>query len=173
VSVARALLVVTGVALMATGGWFLADNPDLPRVGLWFAAPVLVHDALLAPLGLAVGWLVARALPPVARGPVLAGLVVTLALTVLTLPLLLRPEPYPVTLLDRDYVTGYVTALGVTWAGVLLAVALRLAVRHRRPAAPTGARVRHAGGAPPADESRDHPSSVRSTDSGRDERGGP
>jgi hypothetical protein len=132
VTLVRLLLGVSGVAGIAVGAMLLLDRPDvLDHVAAWYAVPVLLHDALFAPVGVALGWLGARLLPPVARGPVLAGLLASAGLTLLVLPNLLRPEPHPVTLLDRDYVLGYV------WGAVLVLLAVRVLRRQvRKPTRP-------------------------------------
>ena len=73
-TVVRAALGVCGVALGAVGVWQLValTGPETPRrVAVWLAGAAVVHDALLAPLVLAVGWLVRRL--PAAVGAAVAG----------------------------------------------------------------------------------------------------
>jgi hypothetical protein len=114
-----------GLALAAYGGWLLlgTDLADLPGVGVWLAAGVLLHDAVLVPLTLLVGWVLVRRLPRRLRGPLAAGLLVLGSVTLLAVPVLGRfgaREDNP-TLLDRDYAAGWLVLAALTAAGVAVA----------------------------------------------------
>lgn len=87
----RLVLGLTGVALGLVGVWqFVAQVPTTGwvRVVVWLVAGIVVHDGLLAPLGVVSGRLVAGRSPERTR-PVLrfAGLAV-LTVIVLAVPLL-------------------------------------------------------------------------------------
>lgn len=87
----RLLLGVLGLALIAVGAWqFLAHVPTSGwlRVGLWIGAGIVVHDGVLAPLGVVTGWLVARQAPERARPVVRMVGLALLTLAVLAVPLL-------------------------------------------------------------------------------------
>ncbi|HWD82573.1 MAG TPA: hypothetical protein VG497_26920 [Kribbella sp.] len=59
----RISLMVVGVVMALWGGWQLLSNLDLHglvRLPLWLGGAVVVDDFVLAPLTIAVGWLVAR-----------------------------------------------------------------------------------------------------------------
>ncbi|GGR47275.1 hypothetical protein J2S40_003805 [Nocardioides luteus] len=125
---ARGGLVLVGTAGMAYGAWLLLSRQDLGQIAevvVWLAAAVVIHDGLLAPAVLGLGWVGGRLLPrPVARG----------AVTVLVLlgPILLVAVPVVgrfgakadnPTLLDRDYVQGLVAvAVLCVCAGVAVAL---------------------------------------------------
>ncbi|MFE6738490.1 hypothetical protein [Streptomyces tubercidicus] len=125
---AHVLRVVTGaggVALMGVGATLLLDVRDLTDVLIWLGGAVLLHDALLAPLVLLVGLLVARG---GARGPVRGALLVAGALTAVALPVLLRPgSPANSSVLPLDYALNWLLLL----TSVAMVTALGLAVRGR------------------------------------------
>ena len=142
----RILLIAIGTALAAYGGFLLLDRQDLDRLapaGAWLAAGVLLHDAVLAPLTIAVGLAAARWLPPGVRAPGTVALVVLGPLTLLAVPVLGRygARPDNPTLLDRPYLLGWLVCAGVVVAGAALgAVVVRS--RHRKESHGAGARGR-------------------------------
>ena len=88
----------------------------------------LLHDLLVAPVAVLVGVLIARAVPPRARGPVQAALAVSAIVAVFAYPLvrgygLAANNP---TSLPYNYGRNLVVVLGVVWAVTAVAVALRL-----------------------------------------------
>lgn len=126
----RGLLGATGLALAAWGAWLLLDGAalaDLVEVAVWFTVGVLVHDAVLAPLVLLLGYVVVRRLPAAARAPfVVAGLLLG-TVTLAVLPTLGRfaakpDDPY---LLNRPYLAWWLLLAAV------LAVAAGVATRVR------------------------------------------
>ena len=129
--IARILLGAAGVAIAAWGAWTLLTNqrPDqLIAAGIWLAAGVALHDAVLAPVVLLIGWLIVRALPRWARGPVAAGGIVLGTLTLVAVPVLgeFGRRPDNPSLLPRDYVSGWlVVATVVTICVVIAALVAR------------------------------------------------
>ncbi len=118
----RSILGVAGVGLAAVGLWKLLgqDGADLRDALLWLVGGAVVHDAMLAPVVVLVGAVVIRALPVWARMPVVAGFVVLGSATLMALPVLGRfgaREDNP-TLLDRDYVGGWLVLALLTTLGV-------------------------------------------------------
>ncbi len=132
----RAVLGVTGVALIAVGAWLLVfDTRDgtVPQVVLWLAGSVALHDFLLVPVVLLAGLALLRApARTVWRGALLtAG-----ALTLLALPLMLRGSSAgKPSLLPLDYPSNWALSLAATVLGtvcVLLVRALRAGWAGRR-----------------------------------------
>lgn len=93
---ARVAFGALGVVVMAVGAYRLATEvplDQLPRVGAWALGAVAVHDAVLAPAALVLGWLSSRAVPEPARAPLRAGLLVLASLVVVAVPLLRSTSP--------------------------------------------------------------------------------
>jgi hypothetical protein len=128
---ARILLGALGVATAAYGAWLLLqeDLADLVNAVVWLAAGVVLHDFVLVPLTLAVGWLVIRHVPHGRRSAVLAGLVVLGTLTVTAVPVLGRfgERADNPTILDRDYAAGWLVVTAI----IALAVCARLLMQSR------------------------------------------
>ncbi|EGD45371.1 hypothetical protein NBCG_00273 [Nocardioidaceae bacterium Broad-1] len=124
----RGGLIGLGTVGMAYGAWLMLTRQDLGQiveVVVWLAAAVVIHDGILAPAVLALGWLGGRLLPrAVARGAVTV--LVLLGPTVLVaIPVLGRfgAKPDNPTLLDRDYTQGLLAfALLCVCAGVAVAL---------------------------------------------------
>lgn len=133
----RAMLVVAGVVCGLVGLWQLREESleQIVSVGLWLAGGVIVHDALLAPLTVAVVVGVARFVPRRSRGTVVVGFVGWATITVASLNVLLGVggKPDNPTLVDRPYLTSWLVLTVVWWIGVGVVAARRPAV-----AAPAG-----------------------------------
>lgn len=80
-----------GVLAMGWAAWLTLTGgaaTDPWSVGTWLVAALVLHDAVLAPVVLGLGWVAARALPGWLRAPVQAGALVGLTLTLASVPLL-------------------------------------------------------------------------------------
>ena len=114
----RTGLILVGAVGMAYGAWLLLSRQDLAQiveVVIWLAAAVAIHDGILAPLVVGLGWLGGRFLPrAAARGAVtvlvLLGPVVLVAIPVLGRFGAIADNP---TLLDRDYLRGLLIFAGL------------------------------------------------------------
>jgi hypothetical protein len=123
---ARVVIGALGLAAAGLGvARLLALGPaNLVAAATWLVLGVVVHDGLLAPLTVALGVLLARAarLP----GPALTGLTVLGTVTVVAVPVLGRfgERPDNPTLLDRNYVLGWLglATLTVLCSGIVAAV---------------------------------------------------
>jgi hypothetical protein len=128
----RAVLATLGVGVGGYGAFRLLELgwDNLVATLLWLAGGVLLHDALLAPLTIAVAALATVLLPTPVRGPAAAGFVVLGSITVTAVPVLGRfgARADNPTLLDRDYTAGWLALA----AAVLLAVVALSAVAGRR-----------------------------------------
>ncbi|MFD1275739.1 hypothetical protein ACFQ51_41465 [Streptomyces kaempferi] len=118
---------------MGEGVSLLLDVRDLTDVLVWLGGAVALHDAVIAPLVLLAGLVLVRGC---VRGPVRGALVVAGALTVVALPVLLRPgRTANSSVLPLDYPRN----LLIAWVTVATVTALVLAVRglarRRRPPA--------------------------------------
>jgi hypothetical protein len=101
----------------------------------------LVHDFVIAPLVIAVGWVIARTVPHAWRVPVQAGLAASGVALIVgwaawrgygrdTVPD--NPTVQPL-----DYTTAILTVWGVVWSVVAIWIAVRI-LRNRREPVPAG-----------------------------------
>lgn len=129
----RVVLGGLGGLVAAYGAYLLLSRQDadqLMNAGIWVASGVVLHDFVLAPLVLGLVYAGARVAPPAARAPAAAALVVLGSVTLAAIPVLGRfgARPDNPTLLDRDYVAGWLALAGV----VLLVTVVATLVRSRR-----------------------------------------
>ncbi|MFE3032173.1 hypothetical protein ACFXKY_11020 [Streptomyces canus] len=128
--VTRVLVGAVGVAFMGVGVSLLTDVRDPTGVLVWLGGAVALHDVLIAPLVLLAGLLLVRGR---VRGPVRGALVVMGALTVVALPVLLRPgRRANASVLPLDYPRNWLIALAVVATVTALVPAVRALTRRRR-----------------------------------------
>jgi len=121
-----------GAALMGVGMSLLMDVRDLPHVLVWLGGAVVLHDGVIAPVVLLAGLVLVRGH---GRGPVRGGLLVAGALTLVALPVLLRPgKPANSSVLPLDYSRNWLIALVVVaTVTAIWPVVRKLGRRRRRP----------------------------------------
>ncbi|MEU6369330.1 hypothetical protein ABZ876_27195 [Streptomyces sp. NPDC046931] len=132
VNVMRVLTGAAGLALMGVGASLLLDVADLTGVLVWLGGALVLHDALIAPLVLLIGWVLVRG---GLRGPVRGALLVAGALTAVALPVLLRPgKPANSSVLPLDYSRNWLlTLVAVAVVTALLPAARGIRRSRRRP----------------------------------------
>ncbi len=102
------------------------DRVPLSAWTTWFVGSALVHDLVIAPVWLGLGWLAARVLPRPARGPMVAGAAVSGVLTLVAWPFVLGygVDPRKPSFLPRDYgqtllvLVAVVLFVAAVWATV-------------------------------------------------------
>lgn len=99
----------------------------------WVVGGAVVHDLVLVPVVLAVGWAARRAVPARAWPAVRTGLVTSGTLALVAWPFVrgYGRDPANPSLLPRDYAGGLAAALAVVWAGVALWLVVRWAQARR------------------------------------------
>lgn len=133
-----------GVPLMAWGArLYLEATPDLERrvdLGAWVVGLDLAHDLMLAPVILAVGYLVSRFVPRRARASVQVALILSgSVLLVGLLPLLGTADGGNPTIQPIDYGPPVAAVIALIWGAT---AALQWArARSRRPAGQDGAQA--------------------------------
>ncbi|MGW2935354.1 hypothetical protein ACWDA7_26655 [Streptomyces sp. NPDC001156] len=129
-SVTRLLTGVVGLTLMGVGASLLLHVPGLMGVLVWLGGAVVLHDALIAPLVLLIGWVLVRG---GVRGPVRGALLVAGALTAVALPVLLRPgKPANSSVLPLDYPRNWLLTLAAVATITALLPVVRAIRRSRR-----------------------------------------
>ena len=121
----------------------------LLMVAVWLVAALIIHDAVIAPSVVGVGWLLRRLLPDRARRYVQMGLIMAAAVTIIAIPMIIREgsQPPQKTLLIQNYAANLALLVGI-FAGVTLAAYAVRVVRDR--SRPSSSPV-------PTDPAPDHP----------------
>ena len=132
VRVARAVLLLVGVALIGLGGWVLTETVRPTEYGgllVWLIGSVIVHDAVLAPVVAAVSLVVRRTgrrIRPAVLGIVQGAVVVGALLSVVVVPEILAKAEG--TKNDTVLPFDYGLRLGLLWLVLALAAAAAVAV---------------------------------------------
>ncbi|WP_456845803.1 hypothetical protein [Cellulomonas sp. P5_C6] len=136
----RVALVTAGILLALYGAWRLVTQTPsaLPGLALWMVGIVVIQDGLLSPLIVAVGWLLARTVPPRGRRYVQSALIIGGLITIIAIPLIARrgTQPPAKALLLQNYGANLAILLGLV-AALNLVAYLLTAARDRRSDAPT------------------------------------
>jgi xanthine/uracil permease len=139
VNALRALVGGLGIGAGIYGAIQLLDLglDNLRAAVVWLIGGVVLHDGVLAPLTIAVCFLVARAWRGRLPAPVVVGAVVLATVTLTAVPVLGRfgARPDNPTLLDRNYVLGW---LGLATLTIVVVVATTLRGRMRGGTGGTG-----------------------------------
>ncbi|HTZ44822.1 MAG TPA: hypothetical protein VMB79_13245 [Jatrophihabitans sp.] len=151
----RLLLGGVGVLAMAYGVVrILTDTKDTKPAALlrWLVGTLLVHDVLIAPVVIGVGWLIGRALPPRAGRYLQAALVTGGLVSAVGLFLVWRQGKYSaasLALLQRDYRRNLLLVLGLIALAYLAGYLVEVA---RTPRRGDQARENRVNVRPPADQ---------------------
>ena len=142
VRLTRRVLGAVGIGALAYGVvrlFLVAPLPDLFHLLLWLAAAVVVHDGLLSPGAVALGWALQRWVPDRARRYLEGGLVAAAMIVVVALPLIYLEgsQPPEKAILLQHYGWNLALVLGIVAAVSLLLYAVRVA-RDHRPVEPEG-----------------------------------
>ena len=120
----RALLVLAGLAVGVYGAMLVLDHStqDVIRIVAWALIGVLLHDAVFAPVCVALGFAGRRILPHRWWTPVLVAGLLTIVLVLLAIPVFSKPGQHldNLTVLDRNYEAGFWIAMAVVWGAALL-----------------------------------------------------
>ena len=120
----RAALLAAGVLVGGYGAFRLVElgGANLVATLVWLAGGLLLHDAVVAPVTIALAAAGGALLPRSLRGPAASGALVLGTVTLTAVPVLGRfgARPDNPTLLDRDYTVGWLAFAAM----VLLTVAV-------------------------------------------------
>ena len=137
----RVVLVVLGLAVGAYGAVLLWENPPviIKRIQVWAVVGVVLHDAVFAPVCVALGFAARRLIPGSWWPPIAVAAFCSVVLLFLAIPVYSKPgmRPDNMTVLDRNYPLGLWISLAVVWASVpLYYVVARLRMRADRKGRP-------------------------------------
>ena len=116
-------------------------------LALWLLGALVIHDGILSPIVVAVGWAIARAVPPRARRYLQGALIMTALVSVVAIPMIYRQDSQPrsKSMLLQNFGGNLTLMLGIIAVMTLLAYAVRVA-RDR-----SGQRPSAASATPPDD----------------------
>ncbi len=128
--VAGILLGLYGAVNLLTG----VDIGTLLVLALWLVGAVVIHDGVLSPAVLGVGWALHRWVPVRARRYTQAGLIAGGLITVVATPMILQQgaEPASKALLRQNFGGNLTLLLGLVAAASLVLYAARVARDTRR-----------------------------------------
>lgn len=126
-----------GVLVMLYGAVRLVQKTaTAEKVGLvkWLAGSVILHDGIIAPIVVAIGWALAKYVPSRGRAYIQGGLAVAGIVALFTLPMIYRRgKSQPgTTLLTRNYGESLLIVLALVAVGTVIAYAMRVRRDSRR-----------------------------------------
>jgi hypothetical protein len=141
VTAVRVILIGAGLVIGGYGAVLVWENPPviIMRIVVWALVGVVLHDAVFAPLCVALGFAGRRLIPGKWWPPIAVAAFCTVVLVFLAIPVYGRPgmRPDNMTVLDRNYPLGLWLSLAIVWACVPVYY-LAQAVRRRPSAGPGG-----------------------------------
>lgn len=95
----------------------------------WMIGAVVIHDGILSPAVIAVGWFIGRTVPARGRRYVQGGLIAGGLITAVAIPLILRAgqEPPSKAILQQSFGNNLTILLGLVAAASLVLYAVRVA----------------------------------------------
>ena len=142
----RLLIGAAGVGLLGYGiVRIFTDAKDTKPAALlrWLLGALLVHDLLIAPVVLGIGWLLGRFVPPRARRYLQAGLICGGLVSAYGVLLIWRQgkAAASLALLQQDYLRNLLIVLAIVAAGCLIGYLVdRLRTAHSAEPAPANCR---------------------------------
>ena len=134
------IALVVGAGIMAFGFRGALDQlSSFPDVARWVIGADLIHDFVIAPIAVGIGWAVGRVVSMRWRAPIQAGLMATAITVAIGWPGLrgygrhLVPDNPSVQPLN--YATAVGTVIGIIWAVVAIWLVTRAMTQRRVPAA--------------------------------------
>ena len=127
----RLVLAVFGLAFLAIGAYALATTlspGQIPSLAGWLIGVLVVHDAIIVPLTIVVGFALSKTVSARVRPVVQGGLIVAAILSLISIPVVLAYGRYPEnpSLLPLDYGRNIVIILITVGLITGLLVGIRL-----------------------------------------------
>jgi len=140
----RIVLAVAGVSLGTLGvGRLLTQIPShsLVLLAAWLIGAIIIHDGIVSPLVVTVGWLLRRFVPARGRGYLQAGLVMGALVTIIAIPMihLRNSQPAAKAILRQNFAGNLTLLLGIIGAATLILYAIRVARDQTKSTSPTAA----------------------------------
>lgn len=125
-------LAASGIAAAVYGIGRLVTEIPLHSLTLlvgWLIAAVVIHDGLVSPAVIAVGWTLRRLVQPRARRYVQAALIVSALVTIVALPMIYRANRQPPSkaILRQDFGENLALLLAIIAVATLIMYAVQVA----------------------------------------------
>ena len=125
-------LATTGIAVALYGiGRLFTGIPlqSLTLLALWLIAAVVIHDGLVSPTVVAVGWTLRRLVPPRGRRYLQAALIMSALVTIVALPMMYRANRQPPSkaILRQDFGANLALLVAIIAVATLIAYAVQVA----------------------------------------------
>ena len=138
----RIILVASGILLGLFGAFRLLtqiSGPSLLALTIWLASALIIHDGLLSPAVVGVGWGLRRLVPDRERRYLQAWLIMSALVMVIAIPMIyLRGSQPPVkAILLQDYAANLGLIIGILAAATLASYGVRV-LRDRSARSATG-----------------------------------
>jgi hypothetical protein len=139
----RISLAVAGILLGLFGAMRLLTEVPIDMLivlAIWMIAAIVIHDGVVSPLIIVVGWALARWIPPRARRYVQFSLIVAGLIAVIAIPLAYREDTQPQaeSMLQQNYLGNLTFMVSIVAAISLVAYAIRVANDGRGSSVSTG-----------------------------------
>jgi hypothetical protein len=127
----RIILVASGILLGLFGVFRLLtqiSGPSLLALAIWLACALIIHDGLLSPAVVGVGWALRRLLPDRERRYLQAWLIMSALVVVIAIPMIyLRgSQPAVKAILLQDYAANLGLIIGILAAVTLASYGVRV-----------------------------------------------
>lgn len=128
----RIILAIGGIALGAFGIFRLGTEIPLHNLlilAVWLVAALIIHDAVMEPSVIGVGWLLRRYVPDRGRRYVQIALIMIVPVAVIAIPMsfLRGSQPMEKALLLRNYGVNLIMIIGIIAVIGLILYAVRVA----------------------------------------------
>jgi hypothetical protein len=128
----RVGLAASGVVMAVYGiGRLLTDIPahSLMLLAAWLVAALLIHDGLVSPVVVAVGWTLRRLLPARGRRYVQIALLMSALVTIIAVPMMYRANRQPPSkaILRQNFGANLLVLLAIIAVTTLIAYAAQVA----------------------------------------------
>jgi hypothetical protein len=124
VTAVRVILIGIGLVTGGYGAILVWENPPviIMRIVVWALVGVVLHDAVFAPLCVALGFAARRLIPGKWWAPIAVAAFCSAVLAFLAVPVYGKPgmRPDNMTVLDRNYPLGLSISLAIVWMCVLV-----------------------------------------------------
>ena len=134
----RIVLAIAGLSLGAFGVFrLLTEIPtgSLIKVGVWLLAALIIHDLVISPAVVSLGWTLRHKVADRERRYLQVALIMIATVTVIALPMIVLrgSQPPAKALLLRDYSANLALLIGLIAAVTVLSYAVRVVLDRRHP----------------------------------------